>query len=244
MCTEQHVPRLLGAAFLVVVVTSLTGGLLLTSGVGSGSISALLVNSSQHLPLLRLSILCQLVTSGGIVVLAGLLYLVLHKQHQVLALVALGWWLAEAIMLALSQIGVLGLLPLSQAFVQAGAPDHAFYQTLGEFLYDGVANQGVTIQMLFYCLGGLVWYSLFFTARSIPRVISLWGVLAVAVALVGIVLQVLGYEVSMFVFLPILPFEITIGAWLVLKGLKDSSIPARGFDDPVEVLAASQPAAR
>jgi hypothetical protein len=52
--------------------------------------------------------------------LAGLLYSVLHTQHKLIALVALGCWLAEAISLAFGQIGTLALLPVSLDFVQAG----------------------------------------------------------------------------------------------------------------------------
>ena len=86
---------------MLVVVTSLTSGLLLTAAVGSGSISAILLNISHQLTLMRLSILGQLVTSSGIVALAGLLYLVLNKQNKTIALIALGCWLAEAIFLAM-----------------------------------------------------------------------------------------------------------------------------------------------
>ena len=75
--------------------------------------------------------------------------------------------------------------------------------------------------MWFYCTGALLWYSLFYTSKYIPRVISLWGLLAVAVAFVAIVFQLFGYDVSLFVSLPILPFEVTIGVWLLLRGIKE-----------------------
>ena len=221
MNVEKIAPRLLGAALLFVAFASLISGQLLTSVIGSGNISDSLVHVSQQQNLVRLSSLGELVTSSGIVVLAALLYIVLHKQNKIIALVALGWWLAEAIFLALSQIGTFALLPLSLNFVQAGAPLHAFYQTLGALLYNGAYNQGYTIHMWFYCMGGLLWYSLFYTSRYIPRVISLWGLLAVSVGFIGIVLQVLGYDVSIFVFLPILPFEVTIGVWLLIRGIKE-----------------------
>ena len=117
MNVEKIAPRLLGAAFLIVVVTSLISSLLLPAAVGSGSISDSLVHVSQQLNLVRLSCLGELVTSSGIVVLAALLYIVLHKQNKIIALVALGWWLAEAIFLALSQIGAFALLPVSLDFV-------------------------------------------------------------------------------------------------------------------------------
>jgi hypothetical protein len=233
MISEKNAPRLLGAAFLFVAFVSLISGLLLMSVVGSGRLSDILVNVSHQLPLMRLSSLGELVTSSGIVILAGLLYIVLRKQNKIIALVALGWWLAEAIFLALSQLGVLALLPVSLDFVQAGAPVHSSYQTLGAFLYDGVNNQGITIHMWFYCLGGLLWYSLFYTSKSIPRLISLWGLLAVSVAFVGIMLQLLGYDVSIFVFLPILPFEVTIGVWLMLRGIQEQP---RDEDAPASSL--------
>jgi hypothetical protein len=221
MNAEKMAPRLLRAAFLIVAVASLISGLLLKSVIGSGSISDGLVHVSQQLNLVCLSSLGELVTSSGIVVLAGLLYIVLHKQHKIIALVALGCWLAEAIFLAISQIGILALLPVSLDFVQAGAAPHSFYQTLGAVLYNGVYNQGITIHMWFYCIGGLLWYSMFYATKYIPRVISLWGLLAVSVGLIGIVMQVLGYDVSIFVYLPILPFEVTIGVWLMLRGVKE-----------------------
>jgi hypothetical protein len=218
--TAKSTPRLLGAAFLMVIVTSLLSDTLLKL---SGSISDILMNISDNLTLMRISILFGLVTSIEIVVLAVLLYIVLNKQNKIIALVALGWWLAEAIFLALRQIGAFALIPLSLDFIKAGVPVHSFYQTLGEFLYYGVYKQAYTIHFLFYCIGGILWYYLFYKSKYIPRVISLFGLIAVSVALVGIVFEFFGYDVSIFVYLPILPFELTIGVWLMLRGIKDGS---------------------
>jgi hypothetical protein len=222
MTTRKYAPRLLGAAFLIVALTSVGSGLLLMSAVGSGSISDILVDISNRLTLMRLFILGDLVTSLGIIVLAVLLYVVLNKQKKIVAIVALGFWLTEAMALAISKFGASALIPLSQEFVQAGAPDHSYYQTLGEVLYSGVVVQlGQTTELLFYCFGGMLWYYLFYKSRYVPRVISLFGLTAVSVALVGLAFQFLGHDVSIFVFLPILPFELTIGAWLMLRGIKD-----------------------
>ena len=122
----------------------------------------------------------------------------------------------------LSKFGASALIPLSQEFVQAGAPDHSYYQTPGEVLYNGVVvHLGQTTELLFYCFGATLWYYLFYKSRYVPRVISLFGLTAVSVALVGLAFQFLGLDVSIFVFLPILPFELTIGAWLMLRGIKD-----------------------
>ena len=232
MIREKNTPRLLGAAFLIVVFTSLGSGLLLMSAVGSGGISDSLVDISNRLTLMRLFILDDLVTSLGIIVLAVLLYVVLNKQNKITALVALGCWLTEAISLAISKAGASALIPLSLEYVKAGAPQHSYYQTLGEFLYNGVVIQlGQTTELLFYCFGAVLWYYLLYKSRYVPRAISLFGLVAVSVALVGLMIEFLGHDVSILVFLPILPFELTIGTWLVLRGIKDEVLivvdPAR-----------------
>ena len=45
-------------------------------------------------------------------------------------------------MLTLANVGAFALIPLSQDFVAAGAPEPSFYQTMGQFLYDGVHAHG------------------------------------------------------------------------------------------------------
>ena len=223
MISESNAPRLLGAAYLFVFFASLFSNVLLTAVVGSGSMSDGLVNVANQLTRVRVSSLGQILTSSGIVVLAVLLYVVLSRVNRILALVALGWWLAEAITLALIQLGVLALIPLSLDFVRAGAPGKSFYQELSQFLYYGMAKQGMTIHMWFYCIGGLLWYGMFFRSRYIPRVISLWGLVAVVLALGAAAFQLFGYAVPLWVSIPLAPFELAIGFWLLLKGIKAGS---------------------
>jgi hypothetical protein len=217
----KNAPRILGAAFLFVIVASILSGMLLDSATGSGSISDMLVHISNNITSMRIAILSGMVNSTGVVILAVLLYIVLREQNRNLALIALGLWLAEAIFYAIIQVGSFALIPLSLDFVASGAPVHSFYQTLGEFLYNGIYTQGMTIHMWFYCLGGSLWYYLLYRSRYVPRIIPLFGLAAVSLALVGIVFQLFGYTVPFLVFLPILPFELAIGVWLLFKGIKE-----------------------
>ncbi len=220
----KRLSRVLGAAFLLVDVTSLAGGVLLGSVAGgvfaSTSISAVMVNVANQVAAVRVSILADLATSVGEIALAALLYSVLRKQGPVLALVALGCWLGEALSLAISKIGLIALIPLSQEFVRAGEPANSYYQALGDVLYSGVTMRlGATTQMLFYCVGGLLWYFLFFRSRFVPRAISVFGLTAVSAGLVGIVSEFAGGTVPAYVYMPILPFELLIGGWLLVRGV-------------------------
>ncbi len=114
MDIDMNTVRLLGAAQLLVFVAAMLSEPLLKSVVGSGSISDILVNISKNVTLIRISNLLALVDSLGTVVLAVLFYIVFHRQYEIIALVALGFFLAHAITRAVSKIGAYALIPLSQ----------------------------------------------------------------------------------------------------------------------------------
>jgi hypothetical protein len=54
-------------------------------------------------------------------------------------------------------------------------------------------------------------------------VISLWGITAASLGFIGTLIGFFDYIVPMYVFLPILPFELAIGVWLMVKGIRDGS---------------------
>ena len=221
MNSGKNTPRLLGAAFLIVLAACVLV-MVLTMEILSGSISDILVNIANNPSLMRISTLVDLTTSIGIVVLAVLLFVVLHKQNKTIALVALGWWLAEAIVLAVSKLGTFALIPLSLEYVKAGSPDSSYFQTLGtSFL--GIDKTGYYIHLWFFALGGILWYCLFYRSRYIPRVLSIWGIVAVSLVLIG---TVLGFfdMVVIPLFLANFLFELTIGLWLVVKGIRPYKI--------------------
>jgi len=168
---------------------------------------------------MRISILLALFTSVAIIVLAVLLFVVLHKQNKTIALIALGLYLAEAILLAVSKIGNFALIPLSLEYLKAGAPDSSYFQILGT-LFFGVDRWGDTIHMLFFCLGGILWYYLLYRSKYVPRVLAVWGLLAVSLALIGTLLIIFDFEPSIILVIPNGLFELTIGIWLMLKGIR------------------------
>lgn len=207
---------------MLVICTSLFGGLVF-SAPETETLKEILASIADNTVRYRLSILGDLFNSAAIVALAALLYTVLSRHNRIVALIALGLWLGEAFALAVSKIGAYGLLPLSEAFTA-----EAGIEPLVNFLYFGFAETGYRLHMFFYCLGGIVWYSLFAASRHIPRIISLFGVAAASAGLIGIVLEFFGYDISIALYLPIGVFELAIGIWLVIRG-----IPER-FESPRE----------
>jgi hypothetical protein len=221
MSLEMNTIRLLGAVQLFVFATGIIGNQLLVSVVGSGSTSDKLVNISNNLTRVRISNLVTLVECVGIIVLGVLFYIVFYKEYKIIALVALGLFLAEAITLAVSKTGAYALIPLSQEFVEAGAPASSYFQTLGDFLYSSVDRLGYDIHLLFFGLGGILWYYLFYISNYIPRLLSGWGLVAVLLFTIYVLLTLYNRDFPPAVgilALPYLPFELVLGLWLIIKG--------------------------
>jgi hypothetical protein len=217
--SNEIAARLSGGVFLLVAVISLTGALILTSVIGPGTISGYLLNDSSQLTLLRVVLLADLITSPLIFSLAILLSVVLKKQSNILAIVAKGLWFAEAVFLAVSKLGLFTLLTISGVPADAGATDHSYYRMLGEVLYYGVTGEEYSIHTFFICIGGLLWCYLFYKSRYIPRALSLFGLIALTLSFVGMLVELSGFPVSFYLSLPVLPFEFAIGGWLLVRGV-------------------------
>lgn len=230
MNTDKNTPRLLGAAFLFVAAASLLSGIMLTSlgipTVGSpDDISEIMINISDNTTTMQMSIIVMFIEAAAIVLLATLLYTILKKQNEIAARWAFGLWIVEAVALAIRGISAFSLLNVSQEFVEAGAPDPSYFQTLGS-LFFGTTQFSYSVLMVFYCTGGILFYALFFRSKYVPVVLSLWGIMAASLGLIGTFLEILDYSVPLYVFLPILPFELAIGIWLIVKGINTSAIAA------------------
>ncbi len=207
--------RALGGAFLFVFFASLVAGLL--SPLLFATAPELLGRLAGDATLVRAGNLLQVLTSVGIVVVASLLYDCLGNANGTLARVALGWWLAEAVMLAVSTLGITMLLALAgDSIGVAAAPASGSLATILLALQQG----GVTLHMLFFCLGALAWYGLMWRTGLVPRWLAAWGLAGCALTLADTLLMVFDRELSlgMSMYALYVPFELVIGTWLLVKG--------------------------
>ena len=212
--------RILGVAFLVQFVTSIMSGLLLRqTWFVPGDINASLIKIASNAAWLRANIIVDMLTALGVIFLGAMLFITLRKQNEKMALTALGFYILEAALLASSRLATFALLGLSQAYAAAG---HAADLTLlGQIAFDSMEFVGSGLHMLAFCLGGVMFYYLLDRARIVPRVLSLWGLIAVLPFVIGAPLAVLGYEVPMAFYLPYVPFELVIGIWILVKGIPE-----------------------
>ena len=209
MDTDFNTVRLLGVAQVMIIISYFIAEGLQASAVGSGSISDILVNISKKLSLLRISNLASLGQTLVIISLGVLYYVVFYKEYQIISLMALGCFLIAAISLVVSKIGINALIPLSQEFIEAGAPEYSHFQTQGDFLYNGVDRRGLALNAMFIYLGFFLANYLLFISRSIPRPLSIFGLVAVCMILIYQVLQLYDPEIlpgAMILAIPYVPF--------------------------------------
>ena len=208
--------KFLGAAFLGVAITCIISVGLFMSAVGSGNIADSITTISAKSMQIQLSIFFDLITSFGIIILGVLLYEALKKQNGIIALVALGMYIAESITLAISKIGTYSLLSTSLQFVKTGEAHSLFLKNLITIIFDA-ERFGYNVHMLFFCIGALMFYYLFFRSKIIPVWLSIWGLTAVSLCLIGTLL-VMFFDIKILVMiLPNVLFEIFIGIWLIAK---------------------------
>jgi len=212
--------RILGLAFLLQFITSIASGMVLrATWYVPGNMSETLVKIASNPSMLRVNILFDMLTALGVIFLGAMLFITLRKQNEKMALTALGFYILEAALLATSRLATFSLLRLSQEYAAAG---HAADLTLlGQIAFDAMEFVGGSLHMLAFTLGAVLFYYLLDKARLVPRVLSLWGLIAVLPFLIGTPLALMGYEIPVALYLPYIPFELVIGIWILVKGIPE-----------------------
>jgi hypothetical protein len=159
----------------------------------------------------------------GIVVMLFPIFKI-HSERMALGLVAFRFM--EAALLVVSKVNVLSLIPLSQEYIAAGAPDGSYFQALSASTLAGRywANQMSTV---FFILGALIFYLVLYQSKLLPRFISVYGLIAVvalaAANLLGVPDPTQGFQPATILYLLMFVSELLVAVWLIAKGFNPSA---------------------
>lgn len=187
---------------------------------GEGT-AAKLASIAQHATLVRVNIVLTLLQAAYALVLAVTLYALTRDQDPDLAVMALCCRVGEGVIAAISPVRTLGLLSIATASTAMAAPDAAAAQALGALLL----KMGGWIPLIgatCFAVGSMLYSYLFLRARSIPVPLAWLGVLASIPLVVALPLQLAGFiegPVTNFMWIPMAVFEVTLGLWLLIKGV-------------------------
>jgi hypothetical protein len=160
------------------------------------------------------------------------LYPIMKIYSTGLAIGVIGFRLAEGIFEILAGAITIGLLTLSQEFVQTSASGATYFQTIGAILKAGDVWLSNGVCLLCWCITAFMYYSLFYQYRLVPHWLSVWGLVGIVLVTIGsglVMLHVVpGFgTVQMLLNLPIFPQEMVLAVWLILKGINSSAVAPR-----------------
>ena len=105
---------------------------------------------------------------------------------------------------------------------------------MGSFLLFQMTTTGASspttmidlIYVYIFGLGALILYYLLYQSKLVPRLISIWGFIAIIMLLVANSLGILSNNSVMTIFLatPIILNEMVLAVWLIVKGFNPSAI--------------------
>jgi len=169
----------------------------------------------------------------AVVAISLLLYPILRRHSEAMALGYVGFRVLEMGILSVAYVSRLAQVSLSERFLDESGADASSYQALGsvlESINDWAGTQGL-IYLVIFSLGSFILYSTLYRSELVPRLVSISGIIAATVLLVGsILLEAFGESPSAGVELavagPIAIVEVMLSVWLIAKGFNQTAIMA------------------
>lgn len=228
MNTYRKIAAMVGILFIIGTV----------AGILSGVVTGPVLGDANYLSLVSvregdivLGALLVLVMGFPLAMIPVMMFPIFRKYNEPLALGAVVF---RGVLEAVSYMGIavcwLLLIPISQSFLSANAPDISYIQALGTLLTQAVYWIEHLLALVF-SIGALMLYWLFYRTRLIPRWLSLWGFL-------GAILYFAAPVVNLFdpqhlalslgvkwgnLMAPLAIQEMVFALWLIIKGFNPAA---------------------
>jgi hypothetical protein len=223
MNTYRKTAIIVGALFLTAMATSLIGGIWLESILTAPDF---LVSVSAKETQVVMGVLLELINGIAVIGIAVMMFPLFKKQNEALALGYVAFRIIEAVIIIAAVITPLTLIALSQSYLIAGAPEASNLLTLGSSFL--VVRELLVGQMIgiFFSLAALLFFYLLYQSKLVPRFISVWGLISVALVFTWNLLELFGISISagMILALSMILNEIFLAIWLIVKGFNLSAI--------------------
>lgn len=214
MNSHRKIASIVGALFLIAMVTSLLGAGLIESVINTPNY---LTDISADTTQLTAGVFLELINALAVVGIGVMMFTILQHHNESIALGYVGFRLMESIFLTVAAIIPLSLITLSQEYLHADVADAPYFQTLGGLLKAGRADVTGLLIPIFFSLGALLFYYLLYQSKLIPRFISVWGLIGTVLILLLNLIEI-SFSLGMILALPIILNEIFLGIWLIVKG--------------------------
>ena len=209
-----------GALFILATIAVLAAAALEPSLTGVDSLSAVAEQPNR----LAAAALLYLIAAGSSVGVAIALYPLLKQINVALALGSVVFRTIEAVFYTAAVVSLLSILPVGRQLATAPADNQAPIQAIADVLLS-MREHSTLVAVFAFTLGALMYYTLFYRSRLVPRWLSGWGLAAALVMIAACLLAlfsdspVTGYTL---LILPIAVQEMVLAVWLLVKGFSPS----------------------
>jgi len=218
MDSNRKIAIIVGLLFIIATVTAI-----LTIGfLGSTLETPLDYNTvSDNEINVIISVIFWLILAVSVIGIGFMIYPIIKKYHEGLALGYVSLRLVEGICIIISSITLLSILTVSKEVVN-GNLNNSNYESLGTLLLALQDWSFLVGTLIFLGLGGLILYYSLYELKLVPRILSIWGLIGAAlVALYGL-FGLFDFATDSIVVnilaAPIAIQEMVFAAWLIIKG--------------------------
>lgn len=221
MIDYQKSARMVGILFVIGTVS----GILSTNMISILDAPDYLVKFSENQTSVVLGVLAVLVMGISLSMMSVVLYPILKKYSESLAMGAV---IFRGVLEMASYLGVaiswLLLLSLGKSYVQAGSPATSEFQLMGdtlknlEFVSGSMALGGIV-----FSIGAIIIYYVFLKIKLIPSWLSIWGLAGAILYLATPVIMMFGFEFEFLQYILGVQ-EMVMALWLIVKGFNRSAV--------------------
>jgi len=163
--------------------------------------------------------------------LGAMLYPVLIRDADTRSKQGLSMWylatrITEGALFCVGVVALVSAVSVSEAMIGMSASQAASYEAAGLAL-QSVFGYSWTAGQTVFCVGAAMLYWLLFVSRRVPRWLSVWGIIAAPLMLVGgFLLPITGdpnSTISSLLYAPMGLQEMVLAVWLIVWGFKPSA---------------------
>ena len=223
MQSDNATARIVGILFIIASGAAVLSNLILNP---LRDDAAYLIEFAANENRVVLGVLSELTLAVAVVAIAVLLYPVLKRRNDGIALGYVGARTLEATIIIVGAISSLLLLTLSQE-TASGTSEVTESSSTGGALLEARNWTDSLGQMIVFSLSVLILYALLYNTRLVPRWLSVWGFAGAMLLMVVGVLTMYGESAtsttSILLTVPIGTNEMVLALWLIIRGFDSAT---------------------
>lgn len=222
MFSDRTATRIAGVLFIIATVSSSAGFVLLDPVLDDADLMASVATNETRIVIAGFLLLLDAI---AVVIIPVLLFPIFRRRSETMARLYPVSRVVESVVLVIAVVGLLGLVTLSREYgdssSDAASLDVSSTALLG--VYEWGALLGI---MLFFGMAGLLLNAFLFQTRLVPRWLSVWGLLSVALLPIEGVFEAFEATGLGFMSAPFAVQEMVFAVWLIVRGLDSFPTPA------------------